>query len=50
MASIFTRIIRGEIPCYKVAENDRAIAFLDIRPLTVGAHFGGSKYRSGQRI
>jgi histidine triad (HIT) family protein len=36
MASIFTRIIRGEIPCYKVAENDRAIAFLDIRPLTVG--------------
>ena len=36
MASIFTRIISGEIPCYKVAENDRAIAFLDIRPLTVG--------------
>jgi len=36
MASIFTRIIRSEIPCYKVAENDRAIAFLDIRPLTVG--------------
>jgi histidine triad (HIT) family protein len=36
MASIFTRIIRGEIPCYKVAENDRAIAFLDIRPLTLG--------------
>ncbi len=36
MASIFMRIIRGEIPCYKVAENDRAIAFLDIRPLTVG--------------
>ena len=36
MSSIFTRIIRGEIPCYKVAENDRAIAFLDIRPLTVG--------------
>jgi histidine triad (HIT) family protein len=36
MASIFTRIIRGEIPCYKVAESDRAIAFLDIRPLTLG--------------
>jgi histidine triad (HIT) family protein len=36
MASIFTRIIRGEIPCYKVAENDRFIAFLDVRPLTPG--------------
>lgn len=36
MASIFTRIINGEIPCYKVAENDRFIAFLDIRPLKAG--------------
>lgn len=36
MASIFTRIIRGEVPCYKVAETERAIAFLDIRPLTLG--------------
>ncbi len=36
MASIFTRIIRGEIPCYKVAEDDRFIAFLDVRPLTPG--------------
>lgn len=36
MASIFTRIIRGEIPCYKVAETERAFAFLDIRPLTLG--------------
>ena len=36
MASIFTRIINGEIPCYKVAENERFIAFLDVRPLTAG--------------
>lgn len=36
MASIFTRIILGEIPCHKVAETDRAFAFLDIRPLTHG--------------
>ena len=34
MASIFTRIIQGEIPCYKVAEDDRYFAFLDINPLT----------------
>lgn len=36
MATIFTRIINGEIPCYKVAENDKFFAFLDIRPLTPG--------------
>ena len=36
MASIFTRIILGEIPCHKVAETERAFAFLDIRPLTHG--------------
>lgn len=36
MASIFTRIIEGEIPCYKVAEDDRFFAFLDIRPLAKG--------------
>ena len=36
MASIFTRIIKGEIPCYKVAEDDRFIAFLDIKPLKAG--------------
>lgn len=36
MASIFTRIIDGEIPCYRVAESDRYIAFLDVRPLKVG--------------
>jgi histidine triad (HIT) family protein len=36
MASIFTRIINGEIPCYKVAEDDRFMAFLDVRPLKPG--------------
>ncbi|MBE0678205.1 MAG: HIT family protein [Bacteroidales bacterium] len=36
MASIFTRIINGEIPCHKVAEDDRFIAFLDVRPLKPG--------------
>lgn len=34
--TIFTRIINGEIPCYKVAENDRFFAFLDIAPMTKG--------------
>ncbi len=36
MASIFTKIIEGEIPSYKVAEDDRFYAFLDIRPLAKG--------------
>ena len=36
MASIFTRIINGEIPCYKVAEDENYFAFLDINPLTKG--------------
>ncbi|NMC41342.1 MAG: HIT domain-containing protein, partial [Bacteroidales bacterium] len=36
MASIFTLIINGEIPCYKVAEDDRFFAFLDINPLNEG--------------
>ena len=36
MATIFTRIIRGEIPSYKVAEDERFFAFLDINPLTKG--------------
>lgn len=36
MASIFTRIINGEIPCYKVAEDDNYFAFLDINPLKKG--------------
>jgi histidine triad (HIT) family protein len=36
MASIFTKIINGEIPCYKVAEDDNFIAFLDINPNAKG--------------
>jgi len=36
MATIFTKIIRGEIPCYKVAENEKYFAFLDINPLMAG--------------
>ena len=34
--TIFTRIINGEIPCYKVAENELFFAFLDIAPMTKG--------------
>ncbi len=36
MASIFTKIINGEIPCYKVAETDDFLAFLDVNPNTKG--------------
>ncbi len=36
MATIFTKIIKGEIPCYKIAENDKYFAFLDINPLKIG--------------
>ena len=34
--SIFTKIIKGEIPCYKIAEDDRFIAFLDVFPIKIG--------------
>ena len=36
MASIFSNIIKGEIPCHKIAENDKYFAFLDIAPLAKG--------------
>ena len=36
MSTIFTKIIKGEIPCYKVAENQSHIAFLDINPIARG--------------
>jgi len=36
MATIFSRIVAGEIPSYKVAENERYYAFLDINPLAKG--------------
>src|SRR5450759_2346973 len=36
MSTIFTKIINGEIPCYKIAEDDNYFAFLDINPLKAG--------------
>jgi len=36
MPTIFTRIINGEIPCYKIAENETCFAFLDINPVSKG--------------
>jgi histidine triad (HIT) family protein len=36
MASIFTKIINGEIPCYKIAEDEQFIAFLDVNPNAIG--------------
>ena len=36
MATIFTKIINGEIPCHKVAEDDKHLAFLDINPVSEG--------------
>lgn len=36
MASIFTKIVNGEIPCYKIAETEDFLAFLDVMPLAIG--------------
>lgn len=36
MSSVFTKIIRGEIPCYKIYEDEKTFAFLDISPEAVG--------------
>ena len=36
MATIFTKIVKGEIPCYKIAEDENYLAFLDINPLAKG--------------
>jgi histidine triad (HIT) family protein len=36
MSSIFTKIINGEIPCYKIAEDDHFLAFLDVNPNAKG--------------
>ena len=36
MASIFSKIVAGEIPCYKIAEDNQFLAFLDINPLSKG--------------
>ena len=44
MASIFSRIIAGEIPCYKVAEDEHYFAFLDISPVAKGHTLVVSKH------
>ena len=36
MSSIFTKIVNGEIPCYKIAEDENYLAFLDVMPLAKG--------------
>jgi histidine triad (HIT) family protein len=36
MSSVFSKIVKGEVPCYKVAENDSFLAFLDITPIAIG--------------
>lgn len=36
MPSIFSQIVKGDIPCYKIAENEHCLAFLDIMPLVKG--------------
>jgi len=36
MSSVFSRIVAGEIPCYKIAENEKFLAFLDVSPLVKG--------------
>ncbi len=36
MATIFTKILNNEVPCYKIAENENCFAFLDINPNTIG--------------
>ncbi len=36
MATLFSKIVNGQIPCYKIAEDDRYFAFLDINPLAKG--------------
>jgi histidine triad (HIT) family protein len=36
MSSIFSKIVAGEIPCYKIAEDDRFLAFLDVNPNAKG--------------
>jgi histidine triad (HIT) family protein len=36
MSTVFSKIVAGEIPCYKIAENDNFLAFLDVNPLVAG--------------
>lgn len=49
-ATIFTKIIRGEIPSYKVAEDENFFAFLDISPLTAGHTLVVPKFRVGAEL
>ena len=48
MASFFTKIIRGDIPCYKIAENEYCFSFLDINPLQKGHVLVVSKTEADQ--
>ena len=45
MSSIFTKIVNGEIPCYKIAEDENYLAFLDVMPLAKIHTFSNSKER-----
>lgn len=36
MSSLFSKIVSGEIPCYKIAEDEKNLAFLDLHPLVMG--------------
>ena len=36
MSSVFTKIVKGELPCYKIYEDERTLAFLDIEPEAAG--------------
>lgn len=50
MATIFTKIIQDAIPSYKVAEDDRFYAFLDINPLAAGHTLVVPKFTAGQEL
>ncbi len=50
MATIFTKIIQGAIPSYKVAEDDRFYAFLDINPLRAGHTLVVPKFAEGEEL
>ena len=46
MASIFSKIVAGDIPCHRIAENDEFLAFLDIQPSRRGTPSSSPKRRS----
>jgi histidine triad (HIT) family protein len=46
MASLFTKIIAGEVPCHKIYEDDRYLSFLDIRPLKTRPRLSDPQKRS----